>query len=504
MTYLRSTPIKLFSALVSITCAVSFEVHAFGWVPSDPERVVEYYNARVDHYFLTSNPDEMASIDDGKVGPGWVRTGYEFRAAAINPRPGTLCSIGGDCGVPVSRFHGTPGLGPNSHFFTLDTSEADGLKRPGSGWSFEGAAFKIKAPDSVGQCGATLVPVYRLYNNRWMFNDSNHRYVTSQELRGRMQAKGWIDEGVKFCAFGADEKVPLRSLLVWGGVDVLPSSECEDETRHLGRCIGVNNLPVPMAYLQGWYSQSFGQVTGMLSHLMKGLSDGPPEETSKNVFVQLGGEAFGIHVDTKSRGASEFSSINPLYQLRTSVAPDGSDPRVFPFTDDYETDAEIAIKFVVNVRSLVVRSAGGAAIGHPTVEFIDQRSGRHLYFTVLAYGSLRPESDYLAPDVVTGKVIVGTSFRGFTPYGRSLGIDTLFTPSGFIAQSALGNGGPFEFRMNRDEFARVLASARQVDPMLSADPRDYLIDNFHFNNEVYGDGEIGLNLTALRLEIVRR
>ena len=47
-------------------------------------------------------------------------------------------------------------------------------------------------------------------------------------------------------------------------------------------------------------------------------------------------------------------------------------------------------------------------------------------------------------------------------------------------------------------------AARTVDGALSANPADYLLDNYHFNNEVYGDGEIGMNLGGFRLEIVRR
>ena len=58
--------------------------------------------------------------------------------------------------------------------------------------------------------------------------------------------------------------------------------------------------------------------------------------------------------------------------------------------------------------------------------------------------------------------------------------------------------------MNREEFSRVVQAARSVDPALSAEPDDYLLDNFHFNNEVYGDGEIGMNIAGFRLEIVPR
>ena len=45
---------------------------------------------------------------------------------------------------------------------------------------------------------------------------------------------------------------------------------------------------------------------------------------------------------------------------------------------------------------------------------------------------------------------------------------------------------------------------RTVDAALSSAPADYLVDNFHFNNEVYGDGDIGLNLDSYKLELLRR
>jgi hypothetical protein len=115
-----------------------------------------------------------------------------------------------------------------------------------------------------------------------------------------------------------------------------------------------------------------------------------------------------------------------------------------------------------------------------------------------------PAGDYLAPDVGTGKVIVGTTFRPDSPFGRSLGLSTLDTPSGFVPPNPWGWGGAFEFRMNRAEFQKVLDAARSVDPALSAAPADYLVDNFHFNNEVFGDGDIGLNLTGYTLELRRR
>ena len=50
-----------------------FEASAY---PLNP--VVEYYNLSLDHYFITTNPAEMAKLDDDAS--GWQRTGGVFLA----------------------------------------------------------------------------------------------------------------------------------------------------------------------------------------------------------------------------------------------------------------------------------------------------------------------------------------------------------------------------------------------------------------------------------------
>ena len=52
----------------------------------------------------------------------------------------------------------------------------------------------------AGVCPLDSIPVYRLYNNRFAKNDSNHRYTTSRSMRNEMKGQGWIDEGTVFCA----------------------------------------------------------------------------------------------------------------------------------------------------------------------------------------------------------------------------------------------------------------------------------------------------------------
>ena len=82
---------------------------------------------------------------------------------------------------------------------TLDTREC-GAVRHGGGWNYEGQSFGAVAPVG-GACEPNFTAVYRLYNNRWMFNDNNHRFVTRTALRDQMVAQGWINEGIAMCLF---------------------------------------------------------------------------------------------------------------------------------------------------------------------------------------------------------------------------------------------------------------------------------------------------------------
>ncbi len=82
--------------------------------------VVEYYNATLDHYFITWLPAEIAILDAGVQIRGWVRTGTTFLTHTA-AQPGSS---------PVCRFYIPPGLG-DSHFFGRGTVEcaATGAKQ---------------------------------------------------------------------------------------------------------------------------------------------------------------------------------------------------------------------------------------------------------------------------------------------------------------------------------------------------------------------------------------
>jgi len=155
--------------------------------PTAQERIaVEYYNPSLDHYFVTAEPAEAAMLDEGIVVPGWRRTGYAFKAFA----PVALS------GLPACRFYGTPGIGPDSHFFTIDAGEC-AIVQANPVWTFEGLAFRA-GPPGVGTCPVDRAVVTRLYNDG-KDGQANHRYTTSHEVAGNMVGERWVVEGPVFC-----------------------------------------------------------------------------------------------------------------------------------------------------------------------------------------------------------------------------------------------------------------------------------------------------------------
>jgi hypothetical protein len=164
-------------------------------------QIVEYYAESLDHYFITAWPDEVAGLDASPQA-GFKRTGQSFKAwlrAADAPYGA----------VPICRFYAS---GPNSHFYTGDAAECEGLKaleqkqraeaasrgEPFRGWQYEAIAFYALVPQA-GKCPGDTQPAYRDYNMRAQQNDSNHRFVVNSQLRAAMMM-GWMEEGVAFCA----------------------------------------------------------------------------------------------------------------------------------------------------------------------------------------------------------------------------------------------------------------------------------------------------------------
>ncbi len=148
--------------------------------------VIEYRNDALDHYFVTAEPAEAAMLDAGIVVPGWKRTGFEFKA----------WSASSSHDLPTCRFFGTPGLGPNSHFYTIDPDECAKVRR-NPDWTFEELAFSAALPQAES-CAADRMTVTRLYNNG-QGGQANHRYLTSRSESAALREQGWIVEGAVFC-----------------------------------------------------------------------------------------------------------------------------------------------------------------------------------------------------------------------------------------------------------------------------------------------------------------
>ena len=147
---------------------------------------VEYYNATLDHYFVTASADEIAKLDAGAFA-GWARTQLGFTVfGPATPGAGA---------VPVFRFYGSPTAGLDSHFYSASAAECADVKVRFPGvWLEETAnAFGVFLPDAqTGQCPSNSVPVYRLWNRRV---DSNHRFTTDPAVQRLMVARGYAAEG---------------------------------------------------------------------------------------------------------------------------------------------------------------------------------------------------------------------------------------------------------------------------------------------------------------------
>jgi len=167
------------SAIVTVT------VFNFVVPPPDPmatSYAIEYYNAPLDHYYISASASDIAALDSGKF-MGWARTGNAFKVY-VDPASNAN---------PVCRFYMPPIVG-DSHFYTASPAEcADAVVRFPMFILESENVFYIDLPDAVsGTCPANMVPVYRVWNAR---RDSNHRYMTDPSLRDQMVAKGYVAEG---------------------------------------------------------------------------------------------------------------------------------------------------------------------------------------------------------------------------------------------------------------------------------------------------------------------
>jgi len=160
-------------------------------LPVVPVTAFEFYNAALDHYFVTDLAPDIDALDSARIA-GWSRTGKSFQVWPIS-----LGFLNDVCRYYIPPEHG------NSHFFSASKTECNaiaaqiGVNPNYSGYILETSeAFSVALPDSAGVCPSNWTAVYRLWNKR---ADSNHRYTTDPVVKAEMVAKGYVPEG-----YGAD------------------------------------------------------------------------------------------------------------------------------------------------------------------------------------------------------------------------------------------------------------------------------------------------------------
>jgi hypothetical protein len=151
--------------------------------PSGLAVAVEFYNRDLDHFFISTDANEINLLDTGVL-RGWERTGIRFLAYNV-PTPGTN---------PVCRLYLRPSVG-DSHFYSGDPNECtQTLARFGASWIYESpSVFYIALPNFFsGECAAGTRPIWRFFNTV----TTNHRYTPEVTIRDALRLDSrWVAEG---------------------------------------------------------------------------------------------------------------------------------------------------------------------------------------------------------------------------------------------------------------------------------------------------------------------
>lgn len=156
---------------------------------------LEYYHPLLDHYFMTADPAEQASLANGGPDGQWKPTGLSFPVWKLAyPGLQSMCRFYGDWTIDPATGKRK---GPDSHFYTADPNECGMVAQRWPVWVFEGYTFFAALPDATGSCPAGTQPVFRYFKPQ---GDPNHRYVMTDAGKQEMAARGWTAEGVTWCA----------------------------------------------------------------------------------------------------------------------------------------------------------------------------------------------------------------------------------------------------------------------------------------------------------------
>ena len=178
----RSTELAVQMSYQSADSFIRYSITGFGGAGGASKvTVAEYYNAALDHYFITWLPAEQQNLDAGNTPTRWNRTGQSFQAY-----------LGAAAGAsPVCRFYLPPQFG-DSHFFGRGISECNATGQQYPAFMLEEPAFMHVVLPIAGMCPSGTTPVYRVFSNR---PDANHRYMVDRAIRDQMVGRGWLAEG---------------------------------------------------------------------------------------------------------------------------------------------------------------------------------------------------------------------------------------------------------------------------------------------------------------------
>jgi hypothetical protein len=144
--------------------------------------VTEFYHPQFNHYFITADAAETASLSAGNL-PPWVPTGQTFK----------VWNGAGTNIVNVCRFFNNEFAPRSSHFYSNNPAECPGLATR-SRWVLELSNAFYMMTSATGSCPTGTVPLYRLYN-QGMSGAPNHRYTTFASVRSTMVGANWLPEG---------------------------------------------------------------------------------------------------------------------------------------------------------------------------------------------------------------------------------------------------------------------------------------------------------------------
>ena len=166
-----------------------------------PVSVVEYYNKTSASYFLTGRAAEQTSLD---AQSDFQRTGVTFSAFSAVGAAAPLDSV---CrykiAVTDSPF--------SSHFYGLSADCALITSLNLANFVSEGFDFAVERPIASVCPSSSMIPVYRSRRSRSPVDVPNHRYSVSLSAYQEMQKRGWIGEGITFCARSVSQETARPS-----------------------------------------------------------------------------------------------------------------------------------------------------------------------------------------------------------------------------------------------------------------------------------------------------